>query len=113
MKRVFATAAILAMLVMAGAAVAVNPTRADNSTSPAAVPSDFVFASPVNASNTGFVKPAVLGANNNGAAHASFSGTDNTQMIDSFNTTLSGPFNNVQLDSSGSLVGSERTVSDS
>jgi hypothetical protein len=76
-------------------------------------PSDFVFAAPKNASNLGNTKPAVLGASSDGTVHAPFAGTDNTRIIDSYNTTFGGDFANTTLDSSPDIVGSERMVSDS
>lgn len=112
MKRVFATAALLAMLVMTGAAVAVYPSQASPNAQPAAAQPNFSFTEPQNASNTGYTKPAVIGANSDGTANAPFSGTDNTQIVNSYNLSFNGPFNNTQLDQSGSTVGSERAVSD-
>ncbi len=75
-------------------------------------PATFVFSAPRNASQIGGVKPAVLGAGPDGTVNAPFAGTNNLQIINSYNLAFDTSFANQTWDNSPDQVGNLRMVSD-
>ncbi len=113
MKRVLLSAAgVLSMLMVALAGPALPVSQAANATGAGTNPTNFSFTAPVNVTQQNGIHPAVLGAFDGGAVDLPYQNAQNTEVNNSYNLTLGGPFQIEQIDQSDNIAGNLRMVSD-